>query len=345
MAGLPSIAIYVVLGLFAVLENAIPPLPTDAAVAVGAFLSHRGVTTPLGVFLVIWICNMAGATLVYFVSRRYGRQLFATRLGRRLIAPRALVTIEREYLRFGVVGIFIARFLPGFRAVVAPFAGLASVSAARALIPMGLASALWYGALTLAGTALGAEWSSISHVITRMNRTLAIGALVAAIALAIWWLIRRRHRARRPLWAAVGTAFDSAGEISPLGPHEARRAAAVLLLEIAYADSVVSDAEREAVSRLLGLRWNLPARRRPLSATHPHPERSWLVSYRERIEERFGPERRIALLEHMWAVALEEGTELADSTVAARAAALLGVTDDELRAVRDRAGGAGGAAS
>ena len=38
-----------VLGLLAALENVIPPLPTDAAVALGAFLSHRGVTTPLGV--------------------------------------------------------------------------------------------------------------------------------------------------------------------------------------------------------------------------------------------------------------------------------------------------------
>ena len=65
--------------------------------------------------------------------------------GRRLLAPRSLAIIEREYLRFGIVGIFISRFLPGIRAVVPPFAGLVGLGAIRTLAPMGLASAIWYG--------------------------------------------------------------------------------------------------------------------------------------------------------------------------------------------------------
>ena len=53
LAGLPPAAVYVVLALLAVVENVVPPVPADAAVALGAFLSHRGVTTPLAVFLVL----------------------------------------------------------------------------------------------------------------------------------------------------------------------------------------------------------------------------------------------------------------------------------------------------
>ena len=49
---LPPVAIYSVLALLAAVENVIPPVPSDAAVALGAFLSNRGVTTPLAVFLV-----------------------------------------------------------------------------------------------------------------------------------------------------------------------------------------------------------------------------------------------------------------------------------------------------
>jgi hypothetical protein len=37
--------VYAVLGLLAAVENVLPPVPSDAAVALGAFLSHRGVTT------------------------------------------------------------------------------------------------------------------------------------------------------------------------------------------------------------------------------------------------------------------------------------------------------------
>src|SRR4029078_11826619 len=173
LAGLPSGAVYVVLGLLAAFEYVIPPLPTAAVVALGAFLSHRGVTTPLGVFLVIWTANMAGATVVYVLARRYGRRLFASRAGRRLLTPRALAAIEREYLRFGIAGIFVARFLPGFRAVVAPFAGLAAIGVARSLGPTGLALAVWYGGITLLGTALGSQWSRLETILRRVNSGLA----------------------------------------------------------------------------------------------------------------------------------------------------------------------------
>jgi len=113
-----------VLALLAAVENVVPPVPSDAAVALGAFLSNRGLTSPPLVFLVTWTANLLGASGVYFAARRYGRRWFATGTGRRLLAPRSLAVIEREYMRFGVAGIFISRFLPGVRAVVPPFAGL-----------------------------------------------------------------------------------------------------------------------------------------------------------------------------------------------------------------------------
>ncbi len=162
---LPPGAVYTVLALLAAIENVIPPVPSDAAVALGAFLTNRGLTTPIGVFLVTWLANLAGAAAVYLISRRYGRRLFATNLGRRLLAPRSLAIIEREYLRFGVAGIFVSRFLPGIRAVVPPFAGLIHLSAVRTLVPMGVASAIWYGSITVLGSVIGAEWGRINHIL------------------------------------------------------------------------------------------------------------------------------------------------------------------------------------
>src|SRR5690606_5417928 len=83
LAELPPVAVYAVLALLAAAENVLPPLPADTAVAVGAFLSHRGLTTPLGVFLVVWAANSRGAAAIYFTARRYGRGLFASPTGRR----------------------------------------------------------------------------------------------------------------------------------------------------------------------------------------------------------------------------------------------------------------------
>ncbi len=118
----------------------------------------------MGVFGVTWVANLAGAAAVYFVARRYGRRLFATRTGRRLLAPRSLAIIEREYLRFGVAGIFVSRFLPGIRAVVPPFAGLVGLSPMRTFIPMAIASAIWYGGITILGTLIGSNWERINQI-------------------------------------------------------------------------------------------------------------------------------------------------------------------------------------
>lgn len=325
-----------VLGLLAALENVIPPLPTDAAVALGAFLSHRGVTTPLGVFLVIWICNMLGATIVYVLARRYGRRLFASRAGRRLVSPRALAVIEREYLRFGIAGIFVARFLPGFRAMVAPFAGLAALGVARTLIPMGIASALWYGAITLLGTALGAEWGTLERILHRVNSTLGIVGGVAALALLVWWALRRRRRARQPLWTALHGAFETTPGSVPGQDDEARRAVALLLLEVAYADPALMPDERRAVAGRLRERWQLPAARFEPAAGEQHPERSRLAAYRERILARFGAERRIGLMERMWQVALEGPASAGDAALIMPAATLLGLSAEEVHAARER---------
>jgi len=59
-----------VLALLAAVENVVPPVPSDAAVALGAFLTHRGLTTPVMVFLVTWTANLLGAAGVYFVADR-----------------------------------------------------------------------------------------------------------------------------------------------------------------------------------------------------------------------------------------------------------------------------------
>ena len=111
---------YAVLAVLAFLENIVPIVPADVAVALGAFLSHHGTTRPLVVFLLAWSFNTAGAMLVYALVRRSGRGFFELPVVRRLMAPEAIAVIERDYLRLGVFGLIVARFLPGIRVRGAP---------------------------------------------------------------------------------------------------------------------------------------------------------------------------------------------------------------------------------
>jgi membrane protein DedA with SNARE-associated domain len=180
--------------VLAAFENIFPPLPADSVVALGAFLAGRGMLSGWAVFGITWAANVGGAVWVYALARRQGRAFFETPTGRKLLSPSALIHLERAYDRHGTYGIFLSRLLPVWRAVVAPFAGIARVSPARALIPVGLASGLWYGTLTVLVMRLGTNLDIVLAQLGRVNRVLGIGALVAlaaAVALIVRWRIKR----------------------------------------------------------------------------------------------------------------------------------------------------------
>jgi len=170
-----------------------PPVPADTAVALGAFLAGRGMLSAWTVFLLTWGANVGSAAGVYAVARRYGRRIFAGRLGQKLLSPETLDHIARQYQRHGTYGIFLSRLLPVWRAVVPPFAGIAGVPAARALIPVALASGLWYGALTYLVATLGTNFDEVARTLGRVNRVLGIVA-VALLILAALWIWRRLKR-------------------------------------------------------------------------------------------------------------------------------------------------------
>ncbi|HEU5041457.1 MAG TPA: TerB family tellurite resistance protein [Gemmatimonadales bacterium] len=299
------------LALLAAVENVVPPVPSDAAVALGAFLSHRGLTTPLFVFLVTWSANLVGAAAVYVAARRYGRRLFASPTGRRLLAPRSLAIIEREYLRFGTVGIFLSRFLPGIRAVVPPFAGLVGLGVVRTLIPMGIASAIWYGGITTLGALIGSSWDRIVAIVAGVNRTLGIAAAVLGVVALVWYLLHRRRRARERVWHATRDALDPAAPSflagTPIAEGSAREAAAVLMLELAYADPVLTPDDRDLVASHLRERWGLASVKRPPEPDPEDERRTRFRRYAARLRQRVGRRERLELVERMWCVAFGDG--------------------------------------
>lgn len=187
-------AVYAVVGALAAVENVFPPVPADTAVALGALLSAGGTISAWSVFLITWVANVSSATAVYVAARVVGRPFFRGRTGGRLVRPAALTRIERLYERHGVWAIFVSRFIPGVRAVVPPFAGVAGLGAVRALVPVALASGLWYGALTFVAALTIRNVGQIGAFVTGLNRVALVGAAVVLLAVVSVLLARRRAR-------------------------------------------------------------------------------------------------------------------------------------------------------
>jgi membrane protein DedA with SNARE-associated domain len=195
VAGLSGAAVYAVLIALSALENVFPPVPADVAVVLGAFLARQGTVSAPLLGLLCWLGNTASSAAVYLYARRHGRRFFEDGWPRRLMPAESLAALERAYARHGVYGIFFSRFLPGIRAAVTPFAGLAGVPARRALVPSALASAIWYAFLVAAGWVLGESWPRARAVLEEVNRALVVVTVVVAAGAAAWLWLRSRRRA------------------------------------------------------------------------------------------------------------------------------------------------------
>ena len=162
--------------------------------ALGAFLSSTGIVSAWLVFGITWVANVTSAAGVYVAARTLGRRFFTGRLGSRLLNPKHLLRLERLYASYGTRGVFVSRFVPGARAVIPIFAGIAGLTWGRSLIPLALGSAIWYGALTYVAANLLPRLDDVAAFVFHLNWVgLLLG--VSVIALASWLIARNRKKA------------------------------------------------------------------------------------------------------------------------------------------------------
>jgi len=148
------------------------------------------------VFLSAWLGNVGGALAVYHVGRRYG----ADRLERMLAGPHAQ---EREarfhamFQRYGIAALFVARFVPGVRALVPVVAGALRLPPLATTAMLTSAAVIWYGSITLLAFRLESDWSVVQRTLGRYMTTAGgIGAALLALAIVAWIVVRRRRPRR-----------------------------------------------------------------------------------------------------------------------------------------------------
>lgn len=189
---IPRWTIYALVGVGAAVENVFPPVPSDTFVLLGGILAEEQVLRFDVVFAVAWGGNVALAMVVYAMGLRYGRTLFQTQWGQRVLRPHQLVRLRDFYDRYGTVSVLFSRFLPIFRVIVPAFAGVSRLGFWRTLVPVALASGLWYGLLLWVGALAARNIPRLVALVDRAQGGLwAIAGLVGALVAVWWW--RSRH--------------------------------------------------------------------------------------------------------------------------------------------------------
>jgi membrane protein DedA with SNARE-associated domain len=192
LVSLPLVPTYLVLMVLSAIENVFPPVPADTAVALGAFLARRGEISVVPLASLCWLANTTSAAGMYVFARTHGPGFFRDGWGRRIMPPGVMASLEEAYGRWGTAGIFLSRFLPGVRAAVTPFAGVAGLGPVRALVPAAVASALWYAMLAFLGYEVAENWDTVKALVADTNRVLGVAAVVLTTVVAVWLWRRRR---------------------------------------------------------------------------------------------------------------------------------------------------------
>lgn len=190
---LPPSTLLPVMALLAAAENIFPPIPADVLIALGAFLAARSDASPIPAFLTVLFGNVAGAMAMYAAGRRYGATWTEKRF-RLKHKETADDSLSRLYARYGLLALAIGRFIPGVRAIVAPFAGALRASVLGTLAAITIASGAWYGLVTWAAFRAGNNWEDLVQTVGSMGKVTALVAVVlaAGIGFAVY-----RHRRRK----------------------------------------------------------------------------------------------------------------------------------------------------
>ncbi len=133
-----------------------------------------------------------GATNLYLLSRRFGRQLIEHRLARFLhLTPERVADAEKWFRRYGPWALIFGRHIPGFRVPLTVVAGILELPYPIFAISVAVSSAIWAGVFLTLGAVFG---SSIERSI-RSNLLLfgEVAVVIVVVVVAVAYLRSRRH--------------------------------------------------------------------------------------------------------------------------------------------------------
>ncbi len=182
-------------GLFAliVLESTMVPIPSLLVMPFAGYLASQG-TFSLPVILVLnALAALTGSLISYAIGAIGGTPLL-TRYGKYFFVRKKDLDKTQSYFeRYGGRTVFIARFLPVVRHLISIPAGIARMPLWRFGILTVTGASLWGGGLMVVGYELGSQWDVIEHKAKRIDLVLALVIVVAILAIAARFVLKRRR--------------------------------------------------------------------------------------------------------------------------------------------------------
>lgn len=185
MSSLDPTLIYLILFLFAFIENVFPPSPSDVVVVIGASLIA---TTTMGYVPVLFITSFGsslGFMLMYFVGKIFGEKII--RSGKlSFITQESLSNTDIWFSKWGYKLILANRFLPGTRSVISFFTGVYELDMLKTFVLATISAFAWNAIIIYMGMVVGNNIDVIDYYLS----TYSLWGTIITIAVVLFFVIR-----------------------------------------------------------------------------------------------------------------------------------------------------------
>jgi membrane protein DedA with SNARE-associated domain len=184
-------------GLLILLENVVPPIPSEVILPLAGFRARTGGVNVVAVWPAATAGSVLGALLLYGLGAWLGYDRLHRLAGRRwfvFVSQKDMERGERVLERHGGKVVLFGRCVPFLRSVVSIPAGISGMPVGRFVVLTTIGSGVWNAAFIALGWALGENWDQVEGVLGPVSYVVL--ALLAAGLVVL--MVRRVRSASVP---------------------------------------------------------------------------------------------------------------------------------------------------
>lgn len=182
--------------LLIAIENIFPPIPSEAVLTFGGFLTTVSSLNVWGVILASTAGAVIGAAVLYAVGSLLSRErlgkIVDSRFGRMMHLKQGDIHWAADWFqKHGSATVFFCRFIPVVRSLISVPAGMSKMKL-RTFFPLTFAGTfIWNMVLVFLGRVAGSAWESVNHYVDTYS-AVAIAVLAVICAFIAAWFIKKR---------------------------------------------------------------------------------------------------------------------------------------------------------
>ena len=189
---------YIGVFLLITIENVFPPIPSEVILLFGGFMTTYTSMNVIGVIVASTLGSVLGAIILYYIGKILNKErlkkIITSKPGKLLrLKPEDIDKADEWFDTKGNKTVFFCRFIPVIRSLISIPAGMSEMPMKKFLIYTTLGSLIWNAALTIAGSIVGENWTSILEVMDNYSHIIVILlAIIFVIAIIIFYSKRRK---------------------------------------------------------------------------------------------------------------------------------------------------------